>query len=257
MNIKTYLLLFILVFIVSNIACSQKIPSDSFLLSTIFGCVDKTKNTVTKNYTNEATKIHPDDKLIYSIILKDFCQVENEQLLIVICRAEGFNLHGHPFGLTNKYLLKQFDNTWKIIHSAVQHEEEMSPIGDDNAISIVEIGQHTSALLFTFNSTGNHHLENNISIYQITVNSYVYIGNIDISYSNESWIDLEATPDTAECMAYGYESTYEIIPSQKDWYDIKLTQQTRTYDKGCKNELLEENEIIYSYFNGSYKKSEK
>jgi hypothetical protein len=232
----------------------QTIPSDSLLLATVFGYVDTNKTTTTKQYDNAEYRDRYNGKLTYSIIFKKISKIENEHVLVVVCRATCCYMHGHAFGLTNTYLLKHDVNKWNIVYANIESEDNIAPVGDDNKVELVKIGNSKTALIYPFLSTGNNHLERNITIYLLRMNNIIEISTIDLDYSNEAWIDAEAVAETDSCMIKSYESNYQIIKSEKNWYDIKVLRLVNGYGMGYKGKNTRQEEVVYSYIDGEYKK---
>jgi len=224
-------------------------------LASVFGYVDADKISTTKEYAKEEYRKRYEGKLIYKVIFKRFTNIENQNVLVVVCRAVCCYMHGHAFGLTNTYFLKHDANKWKIVYANIESEDDIAPIGDDNKIELVKIGDSKTALIYPFLSTGNNHLERSITISLLTLNNIAEIGTIDLDYSNEAWIDVETVAKTDSCMIKSYESTYQIIKSEKNWYDIKVLRLINGYGIGCKEKNTEKEEVVYRYTNGEYKKT--
>ena len=239
-----------LVLLISNLAFGQSIVSDSVLLRIIYGKVDNDGKTSTIEYLNNEFKQNKDDKLSFKIIFKGYFVLNNSNALYVICQAPSSFMQGHQFGFTESYYLKKQSGIWKVLQRNI--DKEPNPIGDDQEIKVEKIGIDKSALFSTFSSTGNHHLQRSISISHISNSGLKYIGEIDLDYSNEAWIDLNAD-SSSECKAFGYQSDYKIIESSKEWFDIKVIKRSKTFTKGCKEEIVNTNEILYTNKGVGYK----
>jgi len=251
---KKYFTIILLLFIF-NTSFSQEIPDDRALLKILYGKVDKGGKSSTIEYENKDFKQSPNDSLTFSVIFKEYFNLNNSKTLYVICQAKSFYLQGHQFGFTQRFYLRIESNKWKIINKYV--DDEPVPIGDDNEIKLITIGKNKSALISTFLSTGNQHVERSIFISYLSDAGLKSIGEIDLDYSNEAWVDFESAQDSIECDAFGYESKYEIIESSKEWFDIKVTKRIKTYTTGCKEAIIKAQEIIYCNSGTGYKELKK
>jgi hypothetical protein len=244
------LLSIITIFFFNGILFAQEMPNDSILLKTIFERVDNNGRTATIEKPDEFKDEVWGDSLKYKIVFKQDAFVEGQKLLIVVCDATCFMLHGHVFGFRNNYFLKRNPNGFTLIKKF--ETEEPYPIGDNPNTQIVRIGKTSSALISAFSSTGNHHYERDITFSLITFEGYKELINIQMDYSNEAWIDSNIQ-EQEDCMIKSYMSTFEIVDSEKEWFDIRIEKTIENYSKGC-SEKTEIKELkTYRYIDNKYK----
>jgi hypothetical protein len=244
------LLLIITVFLFIGRIFGQEIPNDSILLKTIFGQVDNNGRTATVEKPDEFKDDLWGDSLKYKVVFKQYAFVDGQELLIVVCDATCFMLHGHIFGFRNKYFINRRPNDFIIIKK--NEVDEPNPIGDTPDVQIVKIGKTKSALISSFSSTGNHHYERDITFKLITFDGFKDLINIQMDYSNEAWIDSKI-PEQEKCMIRSYMSTFQIIESDKEWFDIKIEKIIDKYSNGCSEKTETKESKIYSFIDNGYK----
>jgi hypothetical protein len=126
--------------------------------------------------------------------------------------------------------------------------DEPIAIGDNPGMEIVRIGKTKSALKSQFSSTGNHHYDRNITFSLITLEGLKDLINIQMDYSTQAWDILHK-----DCNIRSYESTYQIIESDKEWFDIKIEKLTQIYSKDCLVKEEKRESRIYQYIDNEYK----
>lgn len=220
-----YLFLFLLVTAIT-FGNTQDFPSDSLLLTTIYGKVDKS----------------------FEVSFKARIALNNQNLLFIITTAPSFNLHGHQFGFRGFYFIQEKPKL-KLVKSIVSSDE--LPIGDINESEIIDIGKGKIALVSTFGSTGNNHFESDKSIYLLEYGKITHLLTIDTGYDNSAWKIPE--DKNSECEAEAFESNFKIRKSKKEWFDIDVYRTEFAFSKGCTDRYVKTEQILsYSYSNGKY-----
>lgn len=176
--------------------------------------------------------------------------MNEQEILIVICDATCFMLHGHIFGFRNKYFIKRNSNDFIVVKR--YEVEEPNPIGDTPEMQIIWIGKSKSALISPFNSTGNQHYERNITFSLITFEGFKELINIPMDYSNEAWIDTNI-PEQEDCKIRSHMSTFKVIESDKEWFDINVDKTIDKYSKGCTDRTEIKESSIYRFIDNKYK----
>lgn len=105
------------------------------------------------------------------------------------------------------------------------------------------------ALSYTSESTGNHHYQKNTSLTHIQFGQLNIVLYLDLEYNNTGWI-LAETPDSP-CEAQKTTQTFEIIASDKEWFDIEVTENEFEFSAGCEKETLAKSEKYTYRFNGN------
>ena len=239
-----------------SVKAQDAVPHDLVILKAIYEGNADVDNALSLASSQDETSFYTDDSVKYSVKFKRYIFVENQKILLVACQAVSAYQHGHQTGFTNFYYLKYKNKKWHVLKT--NSFEIVEPIGDAWQADIAHIGKNKSALITTFSSTGNRHYERSVSIFLITSEGLVSMGNIALDYSNEGWIDTEDVATSDECPVESYESTYEIVSSKKDWYDIKVRKSTKTYAPGCvEDKITQVEESVFSFSNNHYKKVER
>jgi hypothetical protein len=240
-------------FFLCHYSYALELPTDSAILKTIFGKYDKGGKTFTRGKTEEE-KEHEFylDKIKYHVSYKINVTVNNRNLLLVIADAIIMYQHGHSWGYRNYYYLENSNDSLKLIKSIVDGEETL--IGDLDDFEILEIGKNKKALRSTFSSSGNWHYELAYSFYHVSLDEISFLFGFEMEYSNEAW-NLAKSED-APCFAESRKSTYEIIKSNKEWYDVKVREETYSFSNGCKGKILESKKnTLYTFDGTEYKES--
>lgn len=244
---KYILLIFILLSFFDSF--SQDIRSDSTILQKIFGRTDVGGNTVSCKY-NGAENIYPyQDSVVYKIFFKTKTSIIDNELILVIVEAPYGTLHGHQFGYQDVYFFKGIKDEIEIVDSI--KSDEIIPIGDVSTCEIVDVGEEKKAIVFTFQSTGNHHLENTQTICLLELNKLTYLFSVNREYDNSCCIMIETDHDI--CEAARYEEVYEIVKSKSEWYNIKVYHKDYGFTKGCQESFIKsESTKEYIYSDGKY-----
>lgn len=229
----------------------QMLPSDSILLIEIFGKTDKGSMTFSRPFDKEKGEgINTyEDKIVWKIVFKDTVNLQKEDFIITVIDAKDLTHHGHQFGYRNMYFFKQINNKVKLVDS-ITNEDEIG-LGDNSAFEIVDIGKEKKALIIQFGSSGNQHFEGSKSINLLELGKLTYLLSAE-SYDNSAWKIPES--ENMDCDAIRYDENFEILKSNKDFYDIKIHRIDYGFTKGCKDSYIKlETDKIYSYFDGKFK----
>jgi hypothetical protein len=241
MKVKIYKpnvqLLFLFAFLLVTMqAFSQPVPTDAWLLKRIYGKSDNNNKTFTRPFREGEGDHSYKDSVTYSIVFKQETELGNQKVWVVIVEAPNSSQHGHRLGYMDLYFFKNTPLGFELIDSLVSESE--SPLGDISDYSIIEIGKGKKALISTFQSTGNQHLENTKTVCHLEIGALTYLFNIYTEYDNSAWkIPLAETDD---CAAEKYTETFEVIQSEKSWSDVKVTHTNYQFTKGCKDEKISE-----------------
>ena len=249
MKMKFSLLIFSFIIFINHIL-GQTVPNDSLLLKTIYGYVDFNGETTTIEKPDEFKGGVWGDSLKFRIVFKEYIVLEGQELLLVISEAECFKSTGHYFGYRNKYFIKKNKTIFEIVKKF--EIDEPWPIGDEPGIQVVRIGKTKCALKSQFSSTGNQHYERVITFSLITLDGFKDLINIQMDYSNEAWV-IDEILENETCPNYSYMSSYQIINSDKSWFDINIEKVTYTYSKGCLAKEERKETKIYRYIDDEYK----
>ena len=222
------LLLTLPTFLFSSICFSQSLPSDSTILLTIFGTVNEGGKSTTVLKPEELLGEFSEDSLLsYGVTFKENIFFDNQEITFVIIQAEDSMLHGHIFGFTNTYYIKKNNSKFDIIYKLEAKEPE--PIGDNPEPNIIKIGKSKSALVTTFQSSGNRHVQRDLSFSLIMFKGIVHLLNVNMDYSNEAWINVDEIAQNDACPINSKHSTFKIIETDNEWYDIQIITTKDTF----------------------------
>lgn len=240
-------LLFVLVTVLFN-SYGQDLPSDRMILKKIYGKADMGNNTYTRPLQEgEETVIY--DSITFRVAYKTKVNLKNKDIFFVATKAVTGGLYGHDWGYEDFYFFEQIEDDLTLIDSIVS--ESCNLIGDFDNYSIIEIGANKKALILSFQSSGNRHLECRKGFFLLDIGKLTFLLGIDIEYDNSAWKIPENEND--DCEATKYKKEYEIIKSNKEWYDIKFHHTEYGFKKGCKNEyIIQEEDLLYIYKDGEY-----
>lgn len=234
----------ILLFLI-HLSFSQDIPTDSSIQSIL------KEHCKTNDIDVYCSNMYDDRKIdfIFPILFKDTATLGKQKYLIVISSIENGSMHGHTFGCKNYFFLRNNASTWSVKNQII--ETEPQPILDQVEYDIIKIGKEKVALKSVFQSTGNQHYERNMSLSELNSCGLKHIFYLTLEYNNLAW-KLPPTSEN-ECNASKIIKTFNIIPSDKEWYDINIIIEKYTYDKGCESEILQsQKKEIYSFTKGKY-----
>lgn len=235
--------------LIINKVYSQNLPTDRLIIKKIYGKVDKSDNSFTRPFKEGEGNFFIYDSVTYEIAYKTIVNLKNKDILLVITKAITTGLHGHRWGYEDFYFFEQKNGDFKLIDSIVSESD--NPIGDLNDYSIIEIGKNKKALITTFQSTGNGHLESGKGFYLLNIGELIQVFGLNMEYDNSAWKIPENEND--DCEAKRYTNDFEILKSDKDWYDIKVHHIDYGFKKGCKDEYKSiEKDILYIYKDGKY-----
>ena len=215
-------------------AFSQSVPDDAWLLKRIYGKVDKNEKTFARPFREGEGDHSYHKNVTYSVVFKQETDLENQKIWVVIVEAPNSNQHGHSLGYMDLYFFKNTSKGFVLIDSLVSESEE--PLGDISDYSIIDIGKGKKALISTFQSTGNHHLENTKTVCHLGIGTLTYLFTIDTEYDNSAWKIPQN--ETDDCEAEKYTETFEVVKSEKRWFDVKVTHTDFQFTKGCKEEKI-------------------
>ncbi len=243
--------LLLLSFFICAYSQAQILPSDSLILSKIYGKVDSGKNSYSRAFRGYEGDFTYKKCISYSVVFKQNVELDSGRVLLVIIEAPNSTQTGHQFGYRDFYF---FDQTLSCIDSVLSDSE--IPIGDNTAFEIIDIGLHKKALVSNFQSTGNRHFEHTKYLQSLEIGSVTDLFWVDIEYDNSAW---EAPEDEHEqCIAQTNENSYEIIKSTKEWFDIKVHCIEYAYSKGClKRYVKSTSDKNFVYENGEYIEKKK
>jgi hypothetical protein len=173
----------------------------------------------------------------------------NQNLLLCIIEAPVFDQHGHRWGYRNLFFLKEEKN--ELHQVAAIRDEEDQLIGDQPEYDIVEIGKNNVALVSTFLSAGNRHLEKSKTLFLLDLGKLTPLITIDLEYDNSTW----NTPqdENSSCEAYSYKCDFKVLKTDKNWYDIQVHRVGYEFSKGCKERLVKsESDRVLIFDKGKY-----
>jgi hypothetical protein len=230
----------------------QELPTDSILIEKVYGKCDSKSESFTRKH-NEDEFQHPYfENITYRIKHKEIVNLNDKELLLLITEAPFIYQHGHVLGYMDIHYLEKINNDWKLINSIISEK----PLGDESNYEILIIGINKLALTSIFQSSGNRHFEKTISFYYLQLSESNLLFKMTLEYDN--LISKQPDSETAECEAEKHQSSFEIIESENEWFDIKENRTNYILSKGCENEKVEsEYEILYSYDRGKYIEKQK
>lgn len=224
---------------------SQQLPSDSLIQLKLF---EKTGFTKT-NYSNYEGDTVRQETAVYEIVFKDTFTLETQRMLLTILEARTFSQHGHQLGTRDFYFFNYHEN--EIVLSDSVKSDGQVPIGDVSEFKIVEIGKNKKGLVITFQSTGNRHFQKTESIYLIKKGILQYLLSVQAEYDNSAWKTPESKDEN--CDADRYTQTYEVIKSNKEFYDIRVRRTNYKFTNDCEDSSIDsETDKVYVYSNGKY-----
>lgn len=227
-------------------AISQPVPTDAWLLKRIFGKVDRNNKTYTRSFREGEGDHSFRDSITYSVVFKQETDLKNQKIWVVVVEAPNSTQHGHYLGYMDLYFFKNTPHGFELVDSLVSESE--GPLGDRSDYSIIDIGNDKKALVSTFQSTGNHHFENTKTVCHLEIGSLTYLFNIYAEYDNSAWkIPLNETDD---CEAEKYTETFEVVKSEKSWYDVKVSHTDYQFTKGCKDEKISAQRVFTMVHDG-------
>ena len=217
---KKIKIIFLFVFI-SQYLFAKKIPSDSTILKTIFGRVDKSKKTFSRSFTeNEKQYYHSKKKIEFSITYKNYLRTDSNQFLIVIADANFTIQNNHSLGHRNVYKLIKQKGKWQIAAKIIMPENQVVLMNFDS-VYFEKLGSSQHTLVIINQSDGNQHLETNYIFYELGFKSIKPILYLPKSYSNEAWSFIDSS---GNCYATIRDCKYELIKSKtNEWHNIKAT----------------------------------
>lgn len=227
---------------------AQSVPTDSTLLKSIYGGYDEGGKSFTREVRPWENVVVLYDSIVYKVTFKQVIKLAAKELLLVCTAAPISDQHKHVLGYWESYAFKRVkdkwvkDPTWRVDSNRVR------VLGDDTLrYKVVNIGKTKKALIETWESKGRMHYQKNIEILGLGSNEISDQGRIQIGFSNLEW---EGATEDGYCLAEKIESDYEIVPSAKEWCDIKLHTYSYTYGKDCNGLILNKLEEVLWVNNG-------
>lgn len=224
------------------------IPPDYQLLKAIFGSYDADSTTFTRSH-KEWEPHHPYYKKVqFSVSYTKQLVLEGKQVLLVVCQAPVGRLHYHNFYTMGYYLFEISQGRWRLFKRFGEDKESMDD--DVNGFDIIEIGKNKKALVSKYNHAGNGHMAQAYNLRHLSLDSLKYLGSMDLFYSNWQWNGLDV-PEKAPCdRVEEYQLSFEVVKSDKVWYDIKQLKKNYNFTRGCKNKYVDSREKLLYKFNG-------
>jgi hypothetical protein len=245
---KNAFLLLILTTCLNSFA--QNLPTDRIILKKVFGKTDEGGMSFSRPFDKERNEgiCTYEDSIVWRVVFKDKVTLQNQNLIFTIIEAKDLTQHGHQFGYRNMYFFKQLSKKIELIDSIIFEDEIL--LGDNSAYEIADIGNDKKALIIQYGSSGNQHLEGSKGIYLLEIGKRTYLLSAKY-YSNWAWKTTESEDE--DCTAAAYDEEYEIIKSDKEWYDIKIHHTDYGFTKGCKEKYIKfEKDKVFSYTDGKY-----
>jgi hypothetical protein len=233
--------------LVTTQASAQSIPDDAWLLKRIYGKVDKTNKTFTRPFREGEGDHSYRDSVNYSIAFKEETDFGNQKLWVIIVEAPNSSQHGHLLGYRNLYFFKKASSGFELVDSLVTESEQA--LGDISDYIIIDIGKGKKALVSTFQSTGNHHLEITKTVCYLEKGALTYLFTIYSEYDNSAWKIPQNETDS--CEAEKYTEAFEVIKSDKSWYDVKITHTEYKFTNGCKEEKISAQRVFTLVYDGN------
>jgi hypothetical protein len=244
---NTFLLLF---FTTCLNSFAQELPADSIILKKVFGQTDKGGITYRRPFYKERGEgiSTYEESIVWRIVFKEIVNFQNQNLIFTIIEAEDLTQHGNQFGYRNMYFLKQRNKKIELIDSIIPEDEIW--LGDNSTYKIADIGTNKKALIIQFGSTGNHHFEGSKSINFLEIGNITYLISTSI-YDNS--ISKTLVSEKEDCGAKSYNEEFEIIKSDKEWFDIKIHHVDYGFTSGCREKFIKfKIDKVFSYTDGKY-----
>jgi|GEM_PF-2472618 hypothetical protein len=239
---------------------SNNIPADSIILKIAYGRVDKSKNTYSHKLKKEEVNYSPGQKITYKIVFKSPVVLQGQFFLLVVTEAPNSSLDEEQFGYRDILFFQQTTKGHLQLIKSIIAADEM-PIGDEylwnegndnndeSLFSIVDIGKNKKALISTFTTSGNQHIEDTKNIELLELGKLTFLCTIRYRYDNAAYV----AQDDSVCVAEKSSSDFDIIKSDKEWFDIKVHFTAYGYKKGCAETFIKKKSVtLYSYKNGDY-----
>jgi hypothetical protein len=221
---------------IADLVIAQQIPGDEELL-----------RLISSNTNSNFKRLR---EPTFKISFKDITSIDDNRILLVACRSRNSSHQEHQLGWENYYYFKVINNGWGIMKSFESDSEVL--LGDYDSMKIISIGKNKTALVSTFLSTGNRHLERKIFLSQITMDKLRPIGTIDLDYSNEAFLNIENISQGKGCPKLSYKSYIHVQESISDWWTIRINRLTKVYSDGCTELPPKMETVIYSFDGKKY-----
>lgn len=248
LRINIILLLIIALAFPSHAFC-QDIPSDSLILGKIFGKTDRGGKTYSCGYKGYPIPYAYEDTVEYRITFKGKVNIDNEELILSLVEAPYGNHCGHKFGFSHIYYFKVHEKGIELFDS-IKSDGRIF-IGHYRRADLLKVGKNRMAIKLTIQGSGNGHMYTSDYLYLFDLNKLTHLITINIEYNNN--ISRGANSETDSCEVKWYEESFEIIPNDREWYDIKVKRTDYEFTKGCQERYIgSEDEKVYIYQNGEY-----
>lgn len=238
----------------------QALPTDREILVHAYGRCDASGKTFRRAATTaelEYSVDHP-DTVSYSVVFVSRLRVDSEDVVLAVCHARIHSLQDHEFGYRDYFLFHRKKGRIVLVKS--QPDTDFTMLGDRNRFELAGIGRGKMALVSEIACTGSQHHESNRTFYSISRDGIRKLFTIDLAYSNESEVlqekaqaDGSTSPDSGVCLARAFESSYAILPGDKDWWDVRVHRTNFGFTSGCKARLPEsEEDYLFAYGDSGY-----
>lgn len=242
--------LWLSMFFVINLK-AQPIPADSTLLKVLYGGYDVGGASFTRMLQPWESVMVLYDSVVYKIVFKQVIKLHTKEFLLVCTAAPTSAEHHHQLGYWESHAFKRIQGQW--VKDLTWHTDthKIRVLGDDTLrYKVVNIGKNKKALIETWESRGKLHYQKNIEILELSLHQIKEQGRIQIGFSNLDW---EGPTEQGDCIAETVESSYEIVPGPKEWFDIKLHSSSYTYGNDCKGLILNElKDVLWAHTDQGY-----
>jgi hypothetical protein len=207
---------------------------DHVILKSIFQTVDPSGNSYTFDAETEGDYSHPYfPKHIYTVDLKEKVQMDGKEYIFTVISAETGYLHYSTFSTVYMHL---FDPSGQVI-SHYTKGDPADLYANIESLEVVKIGHNKNALQIISSNAGNGHAYRSVSLSHITKDELKPTIGLSLNFSRGAWFDWDAVGESEECTCTDYEGDFEIIGSDKEWYDIELVRTNFSYSLGCKERI--------------------
>lgn len=182
-----------------------------------------------------------------NIVFHDTITIEGNKYMLAISEVENGSMQFHTFGCVNYFFLKKNQNQWTVIAEIIG--EGPMPILEEVHYEFVQLGKDKTVLQHINQSLGNQHFEKNVSFTKIDLGTITPILNLNLEYNNSEW-KLPELPEM-DCNAQKMTQTFSIIASNKEWFDIEVTENEFEFSAGCEEESLTKSQKFTYQFNGT------
>lgn len=244
------IVLFIFLLGIATFLPAREIPADSVLLVALQTYVEGLDDSIfcSESETDRSVPMK------VAIANKDTVTLNSKFYVLASNSAENGYLHGHVFGCTYFFFFQEKNGVWTVVDAMLQ--QETSPSGGNTYFKIFDIGKNKKAIETSWGDCGNRscYFGTDISLLEVGKTQFLY--SFEREYDNSAW---EITDDPSQpCGAYAYETSYEVIKNDGEWYDLKIVKKEYAFTNGCEERKTNALTIEYvSYRNGKYQSPAK